>query len=79
MPSVSKHHGLWSGLAIAWRSKNPGLTSEFKSEYSPFTPLVLQNSLRIAPQVTSLKECLSRLKNSFFSRSKVLGGKIIGR
>jgi hypothetical protein len=79
IPSISKNDGLWGGLAIAWRSKTPGLSKEFVKEMSSFAALAIQNSFRITPKITTAKERISLLKESTFSKIKITIGRLLGR
>jgi predicted O-methyltransferase YrrM len=79
MPSLNKHDGLWGGLAIAWRSEKPGQKKEFKSEYSPFTPIVTHHFLRISPYLQSLKIKILTVLNIAKNRLRIGIGKILGR
>ena len=77
--AVNKHDGLWGGLAIAWKSEKPGSYSEFERECSPFTPLAIQNSLRISPYFQTFKQIFPSLLTYVLNRTKILGGKLLGR
>ena len=79
IPSVSKHDGLWGGLAIAWKSQTPGLAKEFAKEISSFTPVAIQNSFRVTPRINKAKERISDFKESAFSKIKITGGRILGK
>jgi len=80
IPSVSKHDGLWGGLAIAWKSQTPGLAKEFAKEISSFTiPVAIQNSFRIQPKITATKAKASVFKQSTFSKLKITLGRLLGR
>ena len=79
IPSISKNDGLWGGLSIAWRSKTPGLAKEFAKEMSSFAPVAIQNSFRVTPTITKIKESISVLKESTFSKVKITIGRLLGR
>jgi hypothetical protein len=79
IPSICKNDGLWGGLAIAWRSKTPGLSNEFAKEMSSFAPVAIQNSFRIEPTITAIKAKASFFKDSTFSKIKIIMGRLLGR
>ena len=79
IPSISKNDGLWGGLSIAWRSKTPGLVKEFAKEMSSFAPVAIQNSFRVTPTITKIKESISVLKESTFSKFRITVGRLLGR
>ena len=79
IPSVSKCDGLWGGLAIAWKSQTPGQAKEFTKEMSSFLPIAVQNSFRITPTITEIKEKISGFKESAFSKIRIIGGRFLGR
>ena len=79
IPSISKNDGLWGGLAIAWKSKTPGLSKEFAKEMSSFSPIANQNSFRVTPTITAIKERISVLKEFTFSKIKITIGRLLGR
>ena len=77
--SVSKNDGLWGGLAIAWKSQNPGLAKEFEKEMSSFIPVAIQNSFRIQPTIVAAKAKASAFKQSTLSKLKITMGRLTGR
>lgn len=79
IPSISKNDGLWGGLAIAWKSHTPGQAKEFVKEMSSFTPIAIQNSFRVTPTITTIKERISVLKEFTFSKIKITIGRLLGR
>ena len=79
IPSISKNDGLWGGLSIAWRSETPGLAKEFAKEMSSFAPVAIQNSFRVTPTITKIKESISVLKESTFSKFRITVGRLLGR
>ena len=79
IPSVSKNDGLWGGLAIAWKSQTPGLAKEFEKEMSSFIPVAIQNSIRIEPTITAIKTIASVFKESFFSKIRIICGRLLGK
>jgi len=79
IPSISKNDGLWGGLAIAWKSKTPGLSKEFAKEMSSFAPVAIQNSFRVTPTITTIKERMSGFIEYAVSKIKITGGRLLGR
>ena len=79
IPSISKNDGLWGGLAIAWKSQTPGLAKEFEKEMSSYTPVAIQNSIRIEPTITAIKTNVSVFKEFFFSKIRIICGRLLGK
>lgn len=77
IPSVLKHDGLWGGLGIAWRSKNPGPRKEFLNESSSYFSLSIRNTFHAASKFLGLKSFLFHKNQKIKSDLKILGGKIL--
>lgn len=45
--SILKHDGLWGGFGIAWKSNNPGISTEFLNETSSYNFLALRSLFQL--------------------------------
>ena len=77
VPSVLKHDGLWGGLGIAWRSKNPGSKKEFLKESSSYFLLSIRNTFHKSSKFLGLKSFLLDKIQRIKSNLKIFGGKIL--
>ena len=77
--SVTKHDGLWGGLGLAYRSERSGAVKEFEGELSPYPMLALQNAIRLKPRLKSLRINLEERFLNLKNKSKIIGGKLLGR
>ena len=77
IPSTLKYDGLWGGLAIAWRSDNPGPVEEFKGELSSFNVLAFMSLFHLKSKVKNFKISISEKFQESLSKLKILCGRIL--
>ena len=77
IPSTLKYDGLWGGLAIAWRSDNPGPVKEFKGEISSYNVLAFISLFHLKSKVKNFKISISEKFQESLSILKILSGRIL--
>ncbi len=77
IPSTLKYDGLWGGLAIAWRSDNPGPVKEFKGEISSYNVLAFISLFHLKSKVKNFKISISEKFQESLSKLKILYGRIL--
>ncbi len=71
MPSVLKHDGLWGGLAIAWKSNNPGSCKEFLNETSSYNFLALRHFFQIRRHLINYKKFAKHILQKIWSKKSI--------